>query len=396
MNAPDPKQFTQNHPELGCAPLSTRPNISPEYFELEREKIFKKSWLNVGRMDMCPNPGDYYVKDIAILNTSLIIVHGQDGIVRAFHNACPHRGNKVAQGKGNTKGFACGFHGWTFDNQGALVFVPDEEQFFDFDKKAFCLKPVSCDTWSGFIFINAEANPAEDLKTALGGMAEQLEGFPFDQLTVLGSYQADVKVNWKVIIDAFQESYHAAFVHRTTAGDALAAKDDPYMHCNSFRLYEGGHRSTSCPVNLDHQPWTTEALAARLAPSIWVVGDKYTWKGANPEGHDSFLFDINVLFPNFFIDVANGWCFTYNFWPVSVDETHYEVSYFMTPPTNAGEKISKEYSKVQFRDLLREDLSTVEACQAAMMSGALETMILSDQELLVRHQYKVVDDIVNS
>ncbi|PWG73991.1 (2Fe-2S)-binding protein, partial [Enterococcus hirae] len=83
-------------------------------------------WLNVGRIEDIPDPGDYRVVDLDILQASLILVRGQDGVVRGFHNACTHRGNKVAEGSGNTKGFACGFHGWTFNTEGDLAFVPDE------------------------------------------------------------------------------------------------------------------------------------------------------------------------------------------------------------------------------------------------------------------------------
>ncbi|MCG2634267.1 MAG: aromatic ring-hydroxylating dioxygenase subunit alpha [Gammaproteobacteria bacterium] len=396
MNKPNSSLFTQQHPELGTGPVSTGPNINPEYFEQEREKIFKKSWLNVGRVDMCPNPGDYYVKDIAILNTSLIIVHGQDGTVRAFHNACPHRGNKVAQGKGNTKGFACGFHGWTFNTEGSLVFVPDEEQFFDFDKKDFCLKPVNCDVWEGFIFINADPKPEKGLRAFLGGMADQLEGLPFDQLRPVGHYQATVKANWKVFIDAFQETYHVAFVHKRTAGDALGDRSDPYMRALSFRLYNGGHRSCSCPINPTFEPSPTGLLCGRMAPTLLVTGEFDRWAGVNPADHEHFLFDINVVFPNFFVDVAHGWSFTYNFWPIDVNTTLFDMYYFMPAPQNVGERISQEYSNLLLRDLLREDLSTVEATHRAQVSGAIPEVQLSDQELLVRHQYHVVDGIVRS
>ena len=90
----------------------------------------------MGRADDIPNAGDYFVKNIDILGTSLLIVRGEDGKVRGFHNTCCHRGNRVAVGNGNGKFFDCGFHGWTYDNQGQLVNVPDEELYFNLDKSA--------------------------------------------------------------------------------------------------------------------------------------------------------------------------------------------------------------------------------------------------------------------
>jgi len=109
----------------------------------------------------------------------------------------------------------------------------------------------------------------------------------------------------------------------------------------------------------------------------------------------NWLFDINVCFPNFFVDVSSSWFFTYHFWPVAVDRTAWEYNFYMLPPKNAGERISREFSKLYLRDLLREDLSTVESTQAGLNSGTIEHIILSDQEVAVRHQYKVVDDMVN-
>ncbi|MCG2633596.1 MAG: aromatic ring-hydroxylating dioxygenase subunit alpha [Gammaproteobacteria bacterium] len=399
MNSPVENRFTQQHPELGRGPVQVTPNISPDYFELEREKIFKQSWLNVGcEMDI-PNKGDYFVKDIQVLNASLIIVRGKDSVVRAFHNACTHRGNKVAESCGHTKGFACGFHGWTFDTKGELAYVPDEGQFFDLDKSKLGLKPVPCESWNGFIFIHPQEKPPQPLAEFLGGLGQQLQDYPFQKLTRVGKFRAEVKVNWKVIIDAFQESYHAGFVHKYSAGNAIATGSDPFCHMTSFRLYEQGHRSGSCPLNPDHELTRSEQLATRIRASIWAQETSESHPippGANPENHPLWMFDINVVFPNFFIDVANGWFFTYNFWPVAVDKTLYEISYYMDPPNNAGEKISVEHSKISLRDLLREDLNTVETTQAALMSGALETILLSDQELLCRHQYKVVDQLVTN
>ncbi len=399
MNKPD---FDTLHPyvrqysELGTGPVPVTPVVSPEYFERERETIFRKIWLNLGRVEDVPNPGDYVVRDIAILKASIIVVRGDDGQVRAFHNVCRHRGNQLVQGSGNARGFACGFHGWTYDTQGQCVFVPDEEVFFNLDRGQSGLAPVRCETFAGFVFVTV--NPAAPpLAEYLGGFGQQIGDFPFHTMQRMHTLKADVNCNWKVFIDAFQESYHGRFVHRLTAAAAGCVEDDPYAHLTSVRLY-GPHRSASVPFNPAYQPTPAEALSFKYAQSLWLhegnSGAQRT-PGTNPAGHPNWLFDINVCFPNFFVDVSNSWFFTYHFWPVAVDRTHWEYNFYMLPPANAGERISREYSKLYLRDLLREDLSTVESTQAGLNSGAIEHMILSDQEVAVRHQYKVVDDMVN-
>jgi len=136
MNKPEQFRFADAYPDLNRGPVPVEPYISAAYFEKEREAIFRRHWMNVCRIDDVPNPGDYIVKDIAILKTSLLIVHGSDGTVRAFHNVCQHRGNQLVgdHTKGCSKFFSCGFHGWVYDAEGKLVNVPDAEEFYDLSK----------------------------------------------------------------------------------------------------------------------------------------------------------------------------------------------------------------------------------------------------------------------
>ncbi|MGH7961130.1 MAG: aromatic ring-hydroxylating oxygenase subunit alpha [Candidatus Binatia bacterium] len=140
-------RWHDQYPELGTDPIPIEPYISPEYFALERERIFRRVWLNVGREEEIPQPGDYLVKDLAVCNTSLLIVRGKDGTVRAFHNMCSHRGNKLVwNGRGSCQAFACKFHGWTYNAKGQLTFVPDEDNFFALDKRehGLSVRPESC------------------------------------------------------------------------------------------------------------------------------------------------------------------------------------------------------------------------------------------------------------
>ncbi|MFP6681410.1 MAG: hypothetical protein VCB07_04355, partial [Gammaproteobacteria bacterium] len=78
------KMWTLDYPELGTDPVSTEPLVSPEYFERERDTVFRRSWLNVGREGQIPNPGDYFVQEVAACNTSVILVRGKDGTIRGF------------------------------------------------------------------------------------------------------------------------------------------------------------------------------------------------------------------------------------------------------------------------------------------------------------------------
>ena len=106
------------YPELGTEPIPIEPCISAEYFELERERIYKQTWLNVGRIEQLPRPGDYFVKDLPVCNTSVLLTRSRDGSIHAFHNMCSHRGNKIVwDHKGSCQNLTCKFHGWSYASQ---------------------------------------------------------------------------------------------------------------------------------------------------------------------------------------------------------------------------------------------------------------------------------------
>ena len=133
IEKPAEGSWTAHYPELGTEPMSYEDSISPEFYELEREAIFKRSWLNVGRVEQLPRKGSYFTKELAFANTSVVIVRDMDGEVRAFHNICRHRGNKLVwtdfpreESSGNCRQFVCKYHGWKYDLDGACAFVQQE------------------------------------------------------------------------------------------------------------------------------------------------------------------------------------------------------------------------------------------------------------------------------
>ena len=143
--------WTEHYPELGTGPVSYEDSISPEHYELERDAIFRRTWLNVGRVEQLPRNGSYFTKELDAARTSVVVVRGTDGEVRAFHNICRHRGNKLVwndfpreETSGTCRQFTCKYHGWRYDLDGELTFVQQEEEFFDLDKADYGLAPVQC------------------------------------------------------------------------------------------------------------------------------------------------------------------------------------------------------------------------------------------------------------
>src|SRR5262245_59661063 len=87
--------WTEQHPELGTGPVSFEDSISPAFHELERKAVFERAWLNVGRIEQLPRNGSYFTKDLPGLRTSILVSRDGEGRVRAFHNVCRHRGNRL-------------------------------------------------------------------------------------------------------------------------------------------------------------------------------------------------------------------------------------------------------------------------------------------------------------
>jgi len=377
--------------ELGTAPLPIEPNISPEYFELERERIFKRVWLNVGRVEEVAKPGSYFVKELPLLNTSLLIACGKDGVIRGFHNMCKHRGNKIVKTcRGTANGFACGFHGWTYDLEGKLIYVPQAEQFVDLKTSEYGLTPVATDVWEGFIFIHLDPHPAQTLREFLGEFGEAFHGYPFAAMQRRATWTADVKVNWKIFEDAFFEGYHVPYVHRRSTAKAATRIEKAIARLKVPTRFFKLHRISTILANPNFVA-TPSATIARKEGGVSLTGYTGTREaldtlppGINPERREDWNGDLVEVFPNIFMAVTNNWYITYNFWPLEIDQTRFEVNYYFEPPKNAGARIAQEYAIALNRVVLREDLSTMESVQSMQRSGAMTSMPLCGLELRVR------------
>ena len=163
---PQVGSWTAQYPELGTGPISYEDSISPQFYELEREAIFRRTWLNVGRVEQLPKKGSYFTKELAVCDTSIVVVRGSDDEIRAFHNICRHRGNKLvwkddpnAEVQGTCRNFTCKYHAWQYALDGELTFVQQEQEFFDLDKADYPLVQVTCDVWEGFVFVNLDPSP---------------------------------------------------------------------------------------------------------------------------------------------------------------------------------------------------------------------------------------------
>jgi len=394
MDQADSYRFTHEHPELGQEPSDTDRYYNPEFFAKEREKIFKQCWLSVGRADEIPEPGDYVVREVKVCNTSVLIVRGKDGVIRAFHNMCSHRGNPVVwDDKGRCPGlFVCHFHAWSYDTEGNLASITDKDRFFDVQNEGNGLTPIAIDSWEGFIFINLNPEPKESLEDFLSPVSDAMKGYPFDKFKFTYLYKADENVNWKLLQEAQQEGWHLPYLHKNTLAKAATNKGELFRHA-AVKCY-GKHGMVSSHAPKDYKPTPAAAVSMKFGTGTFdafAVEDELEdhqemkWHGA---------FDLYHIFPNFFIGLLRGTFFTYNIWPVSVDESIWEVRFYYPEAKNAGELFALEYGKCGLRDALREDAFTHEKIQSVIASGAKKVFHLQDEELVIRNFNHVVSEYV--
>lgn len=395
---------------LGTGPVDYFDSIDPAFYEEERAAIFQRTWLNVGRIERLPRTGSYFTKELSAAGTSVVVVRTADGTIRAYHNLCRHRGNKLVwhdypgeETSGFCRQFTCKYHGWRYNLDGELTFVQQEDEFFGIDRGEYGLKSVRCDVWEGFIFVNLDQD-AEPLREYLGDLAKGIEGFPFHEMTEVYSYRAEVQSNWKLYIDAFAEFYHAPILHQKQAvkdeADKLAGYGYEALHYD----VKGPHGMVSSWGGMapPKDPSMVKPIERVLRAGLFGPWDRPDIEGLdplppglNPARHKSWGTDSFVFFPNFMLLCwAPGWYLTYHYWPTAVDRHIFETSLYFVPARSARERLAQELTAVTFKEYGLQDANTLEATQSMLNTKAVTEFPLNDQEILLRNLHKVAGDYV--
>src|SRR4051812_14881934 len=171
---------------------------SPEILELEKEKLFFKDWLIVGRVEEWPNPGDY--RAMEIVGEPVVVCRNKTGELHAFANVCRHRGVAVAIGQGNAKEFLCPYHAWAYDLDGALVSPARPRGIKLQGPESRRLPPIRLDTWGGFVFINFDENAppladyldVDDYRKAVAYVKPE-------ETVLVDTYTYELDCNWKLV-----------------------------------------------------------------------------------------------------------------------------------------------------------------------------------------------------
>jgi Rieske 2Fe-2S family protein len=195
--------------------LPGRDYHAPEIFELEKERVFFRNWFCIGREEQLPDAGDFLTEEVA--GESLIATRTREGGLRAFYNVCSHRGTKICERRSGhvNRQFVCPYHQWSYGLDGQLLKMPNVRDDAGIDREKYGLKSVAIDSWDGMLFVNLAENPRPLLDQLKIEAGEPLswERFRVGELRVGHRIDYEVRANWKIIHDNFNECLHCPSVH---------------------------------------------------------------------------------------------------------------------------------------------------------------------------------------
>jgi phenylpropionate dioxygenase-like ring-hydroxylating dioxygenase large terminal subunit len=209
--------FTHGRTGIDVARYVTR-----EFYDLEMDRLWSRTWQWACRTDELATVGDHVIYEIG--DTSLIVVRSSPTEIKAFHNACLHRGRTLRDEAGNVTNLRCPFHGFAWGLDGQLKNIPEAWDFGHVEWDRFCLPEATVGVWGGFVFVNLDLD-APPLEDHLGGLTEHLAPWDFEHRFTAAHLGKVLPANWKVALEAFLENMHAS----TTHPQALKALGDSNM-----------------------------------------------------------------------------------------------------------------------------------------------------------------------
>lgn len=393
-----PALFTEEHtyrhtrlPVDRASTLLPDAYTSPEFFALERERVFAAGWVAVGFVADVDRPGACVVVEVA--GRSVIVTRNRDGLLRAFHNVCRHRATRLldadAREVGHRGRIRCPYHSWTYDTDGSCLGTPlfegsdvpaGEEAVFDtstardFDRADVGLLPVAVDTWGFLLFVSLSPDPVP-LTTQLGDLPARFADHRLDTWTPQRRRTYDVAANYKLVGENFMEYYHLPWVHPEL--NRVSRFSDHYRW-QGPGMYTG-MCTTPVSRNTDAGGWDGLAPLSTLGPQDAVSG-RFAW-----------------LFPSTALVVLPNHAFVLLTRPVAADRT-VETAVLLTHPESSPAAAGEDIDRLDaFWDLVnRQDLEIVERVQEGITNPAYRggRMCFRFEEPLHRFQNMVIDRMV--
>jgi len=338
----------------------------PRRFARERRVLFRERPLLVGLSCELREPGDFLTAELG--DVPIAVVRQEDGSLRAFVNACRHRGTTLLEGCGRARqSIACPYHGWTYRLDGSLRGIPGAEAGFDdLERATLGLHEVAAAEAYGLVFARASAGAAFRVDDVLCGAEDELADYDFARYHLFETRTQELPFNWKLVVDTFTETYHIPWLHQATIGADYFA--DRWIHdtYGPHSRYIGLHKSV-----LDE--------LAKPCEDDWRL---------LPHATTQYLLLPSAILVHQF-DHVELWRIT----PVAADRTRVATSLFSPEPPR--DEKAAGYWRKNLDALLHvtgtEDFPTMARIQRNLASGALPEVVYGRMEPALVHFHEAVD-----
>ncbi|MGA2429695.1 MAG: SRPBCC family protein [Candidatus Acidiferrum sp.] len=349
LQPPPPMRLDVNE-QIECAhTLASRFYTDPSILDVEKARIFRRTWQLVGTLDHAcgevngvkrtiADPESFFTADVA--GEPIVVVRDKEGTLRAFSNVCRHRAGPIALGSGCKNVLRCAYHGWTYTLDGRLIGTPDVEGVEFFDRSTMGMVPLRLETWEQFLFVNFDPD-AEPLSAYLGGIPKQARGFRFEGLQFAERRDYVIHCNWKVYVDNYLEGYHIPIAHP----GLMREIDYSQYRTDTFRY----HSQQFAPI----RAMKPEDVEQRFyAPGSGTQEALYFW-----------------LFPNLMLNIYPDNVSTNLIVPLSQDKTLTIFEWFFHDANS--EKVQERMKKaIAFSDeVQQEDIGLCENVQRGLQSA---------------------------
>lgn len=340
----------------------------PRQAARERETLFRQYPLLIGLSCQLPRAGDYITDDFS--GVPILAVRDETGQVNAFVNVCRHRGARVAQGCGGGKAvFSCPYHGWTYDRKGQLRSIPYEVGFDGIDKTSHGLRPLPVAEKHGMVWVVPTPLASIDIDGHLNEMATDLAPFGLENYSHYETRVLQTRLNWKLVIDTFLETYHLNVLHKNTIA--------PILHCN-LGTFDGMGRNL-------------RMIGARKTIDTLREKPESEWDLVR---HSALVY---VLFPNTVFIMQGDHLETWRIYPGdSADESKMHVSLY-TPEPAATDKARAHWDRnmqLLMSTVLKEDFPLAEKIQRDFYSGAQDFITYGRHEPALAHFHRSVKEAI--
>ncbi|HEX7875984.1 MAG TPA: aromatic ring-hydroxylating dioxygenase subunit alpha [Sphingobium sp.] len=337
----------------------------PEFLALETRRIFRPSWQVVCHVSDIPAPGDFHRLDY--ISESVIVMRGEDGMVRAFANVCRHRGARIVdQPSGCAKRLTCPYHGWTYDSAGRLTGVPRRAGYGALDMGAHGLAPVEVEDFHGFLFVRLENDGGPSVAHMMAPYVEEIAAYRFEQLRALGRVTLRPRtVNWKIIGDNYSDGLHITVAHpglRRLMGDGYGVEASQHVDKMWGTITD---RPSSHLSERAYQHFLPQA--PHLPPER------------------QRLWTYFKLWPNIAFDIYPDQIDFMQWLPISPTQALIREVPYALPDARREMKAARYLNWRINRQVNAEDSALIERVQAGLASESFSVGPLSEEEVALRH-----------